>query len=103
MKLSLDAGAHKVEELDHTCQEWHSCYRLSCIEEIVKKNGDTMVPANNKKYYKTVSLPKGKFLKKTKIHDTLIKSDVWFNVPTLKHHGGASMSASKRVWFLTLF
>lgn len=96
VKLSMDAGAGKVEVLDHTCQEWRSCYQLSGIEEAVKKNGGTMVPANNKKYYKTVSLPKGKILKKTKIHEALVKSDVWFNVPTLKHHGGANMSISMK-------
>ncbi len=108
VKLSFDAGAGRVEVFDHTCQEWRSCYELSGIKRVVEENGGTMVPGNNKKYYTTVSLPKGKTLKKTEIHKSLVKSDVWFNVPTLKHHGGASMSISMKnnmgiVWDRRIF
>lgn len=56
-----------------------------------------MVPGNSKRYYTEVSLPKGKILKKAKIHKSLVESDVWFNVPTLKHHGGASMSIAMKI------
>jgi len=95
-RLSLEAGAGRVEVFDHTCQEWRKCYDLSGIKEAVQANGGTMVPGNSEKYYTTISLPKGKSLKKTKVHKALVNSDVWFNVPTLKHHGGASMSISMK-------
>ena len=108
VRLSVAAGADSVEVFDHTCQEWRSCYRLSGMEKLVKDNGGTMVPGNNKKYYKPVSLPEGKILKETLIHESLIKSDVWFNVPTLKHHGGAAMSIAMKnnmgiVWDRRIF
>lgn len=107
-RLSLEAGAARVEVFDHTCQEWRSCYALSGIKGAVEANGGTMVPANNEKYYTTVSLPRGKRLKEAKIHKSLLESDVWFNVPTLKHHGGASMSISMKnnmgiVWDRQIF
>ncbi|WP_419176795.1 DUF362 domain-containing protein [Desulfosediminicola sp.] len=108
VKLSFEAGAGRVEVFDHTCQEWKSCYELSGIKEAVESHGGTMVPGNNERYYTSVSLPKGKVLKETKIHKSLINSDVWFNVPTLKHHGGASMSIAMKnnmgiVWDRRIF
>lgn len=108
VKLCLEAGAGRVEVFDHTCQEWRSCYKLSGIKEVVESNGGTMVPGNNERYYTTVSLPKGKVLKKTLVHKSLVESDVWFNVPTLKHHGGANMSISMKnnmgiVWDRRIF
>lgn len=96
VRLVVEAGAGRVEVLDHTCQEWRTCYSHSGIEEVVKRHGGTMVPANSKKYFKTVHLPGGKILKETEIHEAVIASDVWFNVPTLKHHGGASMSIAMK-------
>lgn len=108
VRMAVEAGAASVEVLDHTCQEWRSCYRLSGIEELVEMYGGIMVPANNKKYYKTIDLPKGKVLKKARIHEAVVKSDVWLNVPTLKHHGGANMSISMKnnmgiVWDRRIF
>lgn len=108
VRMAVEAGAGSVEVLDHTCQEWRSCYRLSGIEEQVKRYGGTMVPANNKKYYKTIDLPKGKVLTEARVHEALVKSDVWFNVPALKHHGGANMSIAMKnnmgiVWDRRIF
>ncbi len=96
VKLSVDAGAGRVEVFDHTCQGWEKCYSLSGIKEVVELNGGKMVPGNNKRYYTTVKLPKGKVLQKAQIHRSLVESDVWFNVPTLKHHGGAGMSIAMK-------
>lgn len=96
VRLSVAAGAGRVEVFDHTCQSWESCYSMSGIKELVEKHGGKMVPGNNRRYYTDVNLPQGKVLKKAKIHKTLVESDVWFNVPTLKHHGGAGMSVAMK-------
>lgn len=108
VRLCFEGGAGRVEVFDHTCQEWRNCYRMSGIEDAVESNGGTMVPGNNKRYYTEVQLPKGKILKNTMIHKSLVNSDVWFNVPTLKHHGGAAMSISMKnnmgiVWDRRIF
>ncbi len=90
----LAAGASQVEVFDHTCNEWNNCYENSGIKGAVEKAGGKMVPGNDKSYYSSVELPKGVKLTKTDIHKSIQECDVWFNVPVLKHHGGAKMSLS---------
>jgi len=56
---------------------------MSGIEDAVKK------PANNVSgksagYYQDVTLPKSKRLKAAKVHELILESDVFINVPTLK-------------------
>lgn len=86
------AGASEVTVFDHTCDNWQKCYATSGIAEAVKKAGGKMVPANDEKYYKEVSIPNGVKQQKAKIHEALIDADVWINVPVLKDHGGAKLS-----------
>lgn len=88
------AGAREVVVFDHTCDDWRKCYKNSGIEDAVKKAGGKMMPAHEESYYREVLLPQGVNLKSTKIHQAILDSDVWINVPVLKMHGGAKMSVS---------
>ena len=94
VKQCLLAGAKEVVVFDHTCDEWRNCYRNSGIESAVNRAGGKIVPANEESYYKEVDLPNGVKMKSTKIHEAILDSDVWINVPVLKMHGGAKMSIS---------
>jgi uncharacterized protein (DUF362 family) len=38
----------------------------------------------------------GKSLKKTKVHELILESDVFINVPIVKHHGGAGVCVSMK-------
>lgn len=96
IKQCLAAGASEVTVFDHTCDDWVRCYKNSGIEDAAKAAGAKVMPAHEESYYKEVSLPKGKNLKKTKIHQAIVDSDVWINVPVLKHHGGANLSISMK-------
>lgn len=96
VKKCLDAGASKVTVFDHTCDDWRKCYESSGIAEAVKAAGGLIVPANDEKYYKEVSIPNGVKVKSAKIHEALIEADVWFNVPILKNHGGAKLSCAMK-------
>lgn len=88
------AGAREVVVFDHTCDDWRKCYKNSGIEDAVKNAGGKMMPAHEESYYREVQLPQGVNLKSTKIHQAILDSDVWINVPVLKMHGGAKMSVS---------
>jgi uncharacterized protein (DUF362 family) len=55
-----------------------------------------VVPAHQESYYRSVSLPKGKNLKETKVHQAIIDADKWINVPILKNHGGAQLTISMK-------
>ena len=92
IKHCFVAGAKKVYVFDHTCNEWTACYEKSGIEARAKEAGAAVMPGNEREYYKEVEIPKGKALKKTDVHELVLNSDVFINIPVLKHHGGAKMS-----------
>lgn len=92
----FSAGAEKVTVFDHTCDNWQKCYATSGIEKAAKEAGAIVMPANDEKYYKEVSVPNGKKLKNAKIHEALVEADVWINVPVLKNHGGAKLTCAMK-------
>ena len=55
-----------------------------------------VMPAHLESYYKPVSLPKGVRMKSAKVHEAILNSDVWINVPILKNHGGANLTISMK-------
>lgn len=65
------------------------------------------MPAHLESYYKPIDLPKGKKMKKAKVHEAILNCDVWINVPILKNHGGANLTISMKnhmgiVWDLRI-
>lgn len=96
VKQCFSAGAKEVTVFDHTCDDWLKSYKNSGIEAAAKAAGAKVMPAHLESYYKTVSLPNGKKLKSTKIHEAILDADAWINVPILKHHGGANLSISMK-------
>ena len=96
IKSAFEAGAKKVSVFDHTCDSWEECYRNSGIEAAVKSAGGTMVPGNQKEYYRDVDVPGGVSLKKARVHELLINSDVFINVPVLKSHGSAGLTIAMK-------
>ncbi len=92
----FNVGAAKVLVFDNTCDEWTRCYKNSGIEEAVKSAGGKMVTGKDKKMYKEVEVEKGKSLKSTTVHELILNSDVFINVPVLKNHGGATMSLTMK-------
>ena len=96
VRQCLAAGAKEVVVFDHTCDDWKKCYKNSGIEAAAKTAGAKVLPGNDKSYYRTVKLPKGKKLKETTLHSAILDCDVWINVPVLKHHGGAQMTIAMK-------
>lgn len=96
VRRCLGAGASEVLVFDHTCHDWVKSYQNSGIKAAVEAAGGKMVPGNDESYYVETALPQGVKLKSTKIHRSLRDCDVWFNMPVLKHHGGAKMTCSMK-------
>ena len=90
----LRAGAREVYVFDNPCDNWVKCYKNSGIEEAAKDAGAKMVPGNSESYYQEVTIPNGKRLTKTKVHELVLKSDVFINVPILKHHRSARLTGA---------
>lgn len=96
VKHCFDAGAKDVYVFDHTCDNWNKCYTNSGIENAVKDAGGKVVPGNNESYYQEIAVSKGKRLTEAKVHELILESDVFINVPILKNHGGATLTVAMK-------
>jgi len=96
IKMCKEAGAKDVFVFDHTCDAWKKSYENSGIEKAVKDAGGKIVQGNNESNYQEVEVKKGKRLKKDKVHELVLDSDVFINVPILKDHGSARLTMSMK-------
>jgi uncharacterized protein (DUF362 family) len=91
----FEAGAKKVFVFDYTCDDWRRAYRSSGIEKAAKEAGATLAPGDGERYFQPVSL-NGMNLKRVSEHELILESDVFINVPVLKHHGSAGLTISMK-------
>ncbi len=96
VKLCLGAGAKSVSVFDNTCDQWQRTYETSGIEKAAKENGARVVNGKDESLYREVAIPKGVKLKTAKVHSLVLDSDVFFNVPVLKHHSGSLMTGAMK-------
>jgi uncharacterized protein (DUF362 family) len=93
------AGAKKVYVFDNvvmpTSSNSRNCYKLSGIEDAAKAAGALVVPADDFNY-KEVKIPGGKTLKTAHVHELILSSDVFINVPVLKHHSSTHLSIAMK-------
>ncbi len=92
----VKAGADKVYVFDHTCHNWVKSYKNSGIEKAAKDAGAKIVPADTENYYHEVTIPGATVLKTAKVHELILESDVFINVPVLKHHSSTKMTATMK-------
>lgn len=90
----LRAGASKVYVFDNATHNWVKAYKNSGIEKAAKDAGAKIVPGDSESYYQEVSIKGAVVLKTTKVHELLLDSDVFINVPVLKHHSSTTMTAA---------
>ncbi len=94
--LCREAGAKSVSVFDHTCDQWQRCYATSGIEAALAGTGAVLVPGNDEAMYREVAIPRGVKLRSAKVHQLVLDSDVYFNVPVLKSHSGSLMTAAMK-------
>jgi len=92
IKRCYDAGAKQVYVFDHTCDDWKRCYSNSGIEKAANDAGAKVVSGDSEGYYQEVTIKGAVKLKKAMIHELLLSSDVFINVPVLKNHGSAGLT-----------
>jgi uncharacterized protein (DUF362 family) len=96
VKQCYQAGAKEVVVFDNTCDNWQRCYKNSGIEAAVKSAGGKMVPGNTEGYYHPVTINGAKNLTSAKVHELIMESDVFINVPILKSHGSTTLTMSMK-------
>ena len=92
----FNAGAKEVYVFDHTCDTWNRCYKTSGIEKMVKEAGGKMVPGNTRNYYQEVSIEGGVSLTSARVHELILESDVYINLPILKNHSSTKLTLSMK-------
>jgi len=96
VKQCLEAGARRVNVFDHTCDNWERCYSNSGMKKAVEDAGGRMIPGNFEQNYRAVTIPGAVKLKEALVHEQVIDSDVFINVPVLKHHGSTSLTIAMK-------
>jgi uncharacterized protein (DUF362 family) len=92
IKHCYDAGAKSVYVFDHTCDNWKRTYSNSGIEQAAKDAKAKVVSGDSESYYQDVTVKQGKKLKKAKVHELILESDVFINVPILKNHSSTDLT-----------
>lgn len=92
VKKCFEAGAGEVYAFDNTCDNWVRSYRNSGLEEAVTGGGGRVLPANTENYYRDVQVSQGKRLTGAKVHQLVLDSDVYINIPVLKHHASSRIT-----------
>jgi len=93
VELCLEAGARSVQIFDNPVDEWRRAYETSGIEAAARKAGATMVNGKDESLYRQASVPRGVKLREARVHRLYLDADVVINVPVLKTHGGARITA----------
>ncbi len=96
VELCLGAGAKSVSIFDNTCDQWQRTYENSGIEKAARDAGAKIINGKDESLYRETAIPGGVKLKSAKVHGLVLDSDVFINVPVLKHHGGAQMTSAMK-------
>lgn len=92
--LCLGAGAKSVSVFDNPCDQWQRAYATSGIGPAAEAAGARVVNGKDESLYREIEIPRGVKLHRAKVHSLVLDSDVLLNVPVLKHHSGALMTAA---------
>jgi len=92
----LEAGAKEVYVFDNTCDKWDRCYTTSGIQQAAKDAGGKTAPGNTENYYQAVEIPGGVKLKTAKVHELILDSDVFINMPVLKSHSSTKLTIAMK-------
>jgi len=90
--LVYKAGASEVYVFDHTCDNWVNCYKNSAIENMQKMQGQKLFRAIRRVTTSGGKYSRRKVLKNAKVHQIILETDVFINVPVLKDHSSTHMT-----------
>ncbi|MGA7160289.1 MAG: DUF362 domain-containing protein [Bacteroidota bacterium] len=96
VKDCISSGAKEVVVFDNTCDNWQRTYKNSGIATAVTDAGGKMAPGNTEGYFQDVTVPGAKNLTAAKVHELILESDVFINVPILKSHDSGRLTMSMK-------
>ncbi|MGQ9610902.1 MAG: DUF362 domain-containing protein [bacterium] len=95
VKLCLDANARSILIIDHPMAKPEQCLTRTGINDAVNKIASDKVKVSmemEQRSYTEVKLEKAKALEKTDVHKSILKADVFINIPVAKSHSATTVS-----------
>lgn len=95
VKLCIDAGARSILIIDHPMAKPEQCLTRTGIIDAVNKVASDKVKVSmemEQRNYTEVKLEKAKVLEKTDVHKSILKADVFINIPVAKSHSATTVS-----------
>jgi uncharacterized protein (DUF362 family) len=93
VEMCFAAGAKSVSMFDNPCAQWQRAYANSGMEKVAQDTGAQLVNGKDRILYRNVEIPGGVKLHEAQVHSLVLDSDVFINVPVLKHHAGTLITA----------
>jgi len=96
-----------VKELllpEHPCDRATESFSQSGIQAVAKDNGARMLDLRSERNaFTPQAVPKGKNLKKADVARDVLETDALVNLPIVKHHGAARMTAGMKNWMGSVY
>ncbi len=94
-QLCVEGGAKRVLVLDHTIHNPKICMDRTGIKTALKgMDKVTLLPLNQRRFYREVAVPKGKDLRKVEIAKAVLDADCLIHIPVAKSHSATEVSLS---------
>lgn len=96
IKLCESAGASRITVIEHSCDSADRAFKSSGAINAVAGTKARLISADKESYYREISIPKGKKLKKDMILKDILDADVFINIPVCKVHGGSVITGAMK-------
>ena len=96
VELCMQAGAKEVYVFDRSCDNWVKSYATSGIRAAAEAAGARVVSGTQRDEFVEVDVKGARRMVRPKVQKLVLECDVFFNVPVLKHHGGAKLTCAMK-------
>ncbi|NSW54524.1 MAG: DUF362 domain-containing protein [Armatimonadetes bacterium] len=93
IKLVMDAGARKVTVVEHSCDKSTITFEMSGAQRVCDELGVALIGLDNPAMYVECEVG-GANISRDLLAREILESDVYINLPCLKHHGATIVSLS---------
>lgn len=87
-----DAGARAIVVGDHACDSARVAFDLSGARSVCQETGVPLVDYSSRQYYRPIKFSAGVAIHDDEAVADVLNSDVYINLPTLKHHATSEVT-----------
>ncbi len=95
IKLAMDAGAKEVAVVEHSCDKSTITFEMTGAQQVCDELGVQLIGLDNQAMYVEHDVG-GSNIGRDLLAREILESDVYINLPCLKHHGATIVSLSMK-------